>query len=121
MSALIALISMTDYYPGGLLSRDMKGHQLLLPGRKDADPNRHENDRTPLGCAAMNRQEGVVKLYKLGSLTVAKTGTSVVAPVLPVKQGFAPSRCREEGGADGGGKALNRNPVRARMNLALGR
>ena len=51
----------------------MKGHQLLL-GRKDIEPNRP--DESLLGYAAVNGQEGVVKLYKPGYLTVAKTGTS---------------------------------------------
>jgi len=50
----------------------------------------------------VNGHEGVVKLYKPGSLTVAKTGTSVVVLTLPAGRGFARSRCREEGGAEGG-------------------
>lgn len=57
---------------------------------------------------------------ELCSRTVAKTGTSVVAPALPVKRGFERSRCivgRKEGrkGGGRGGKALNWNPARARM------
>jgi len=82
------------------------GHEGLSSyyfGWKDVDPNfPNENDRMPLGCVAVSEHEGVVKLYKPGSLTVAKTGASAVAPCLLIRRGFARSRRKGEGGAEGG-------------------
>ena len=38
MSTLIALISMTDHYSGGLLSKDMKGFQATTLAGKMSTP-----------------------------------------------------------------------------------
>ena len=61
--AMVSHIPVKSRIPGNDVIKGHEGVVRLLLQREDVDPNRPDNnDRAPLGCAAVEGHEGVVKL-----------------------------------------------------------